>query len=169
MPDENSLSKIYSKYPQLVETDTTNVSIHLRLKWGAKLTYNSNFIKDAISKIKSKETTGKINFFIFSDNIKKAKLILLNLKQDFIYCNGNSDYIDLWIMSLCNHNIICHSTLGWWGAYLNQNPNKIVIYPSDMLTFFCKKVLGRNNIDLIKENIYPKSWICLKSSSIVKF
>jgi hypothetical protein len=72
-------------------------------------------------------------------------------------------------MSLCNHNIICHSTLGWWGAFLNKNPNKIVLYPSDIFTFFCKKILRRNNIDLIKENIYPKNWICLKSSSILKF
>jgi hypothetical protein len=33
---------------------------------------------------------------------------------------GNEDYIDIWTMSLCKHNILSFSTFSWWGAFFGR-------------------------------------------------
>lgn len=57
---------------------------------------------------------------------------------------------DLILMSNCEHNIIANSSFSWWGAYLNQNRNKIVIGP--------KKWFGINGPQ-DQDDTIPKEWI----------
>ena len=67
-------------------------------------------------------------FLIFSDDIEWCKE---KFKGDnFIFSDSNNPYIDLAIMSLCDHHIIANSSFSWWGAWLNTSENKRVIAPS---------------------------------------
>jgi len=73
-------------------------------------------------------------FFIFSaDDPEWAKKVFTRLNITFFLVENAASaqyaYEDMHMMSLCKHNIIANSSFSWWGAWLNQNPQKIVIGP----------------------------------------
>lgn len=83
-----------------------------------------DYYKQAISIIGEKTL-----FLIFSDDIEWCESNL-NFIENKIFISGNLDYQDLYLMSMCNHNIIANSSFSWWGAWLNNHNNKKVIFPS---------------------------------------
>ncbi|MBQ4056090.1 MAG: alpha-1,2-fucosyltransferase [Bacteroidaceae bacterium] len=69
-------------------------------------------------------------FYIFSNDIEWVKKNIQIPNPIYIDFNkGKKSWQDMYLMSQCKHNIIANSTFSWWGAYLNNNPNKIVICP----------------------------------------
>lgn len=54
-----------------------------------------------------------------------------NIKGDnILYAEGNNELVDFEMMRLCTCNICCHATtFGWWAAFLNEHPGKIVVAP----------------------------------------
>jgi len=56
---------------------------------------------------------------------------------------------ELILMSKCSNNIIANSSFSWWGAWLNQNPDKIVIAPK---IWFKKRAAAHKNIT-------PETWM----------
>ncbi len=75
-----------------------------------------------------KKTINNPKYFFFSDDMEWAKKTFSHLPDSHFL--SNRDYEDIVLMSLCKHNIIANSTFSWWSAWLNKNPNKIVITPS---------------------------------------
>ena len=67
-------------------------------------------------------------YLIFSDDLEWCKENF-DFIENKVIIEGNTDYQDLYLMSLCKNNIICNSTFSWWGAWLNKNDKKIVIAP----------------------------------------
>jgi hypothetical protein len=74
-----------------------------------------------------KNMCGDAYFYVFTEDPSKAGSILPGLKYRKIICG--SDFEDLYLLSLCKHQIIANSTFSWWGAWLNTNPDKVIISP----------------------------------------
>lgn len=91
-------------------------------------------------------------YVVFSDDIEWCKQTFGN-EQDITYIEGEEDYIDMYLMSMCKHNIIANSTFSWWGAWLNQNPDKIVVAPNQWF--------GPARSDLNTDDLIPETWIKL--------
>lgn len=105
---------------------------------------------DAIKQIKLKIHNPK--FFIFSNDIDWCNKNLDFDDAEFISWNNATDsYIDMQLMSACKHNIIANSSFSWWGAWLNNNLNKIVIGPRKWI----------NDPGYDTSTILPKDWIRL--------
>jgi hypothetical protein len=95
-----------------------------------------------------------LKLFVFSDDIAWAKNNLKELNYEIEYVEGNigdDSYIDLYLMSQCNHNIIANSTFSWWSAWLNQNKGKTVIAP--------KKWFNSNELKC--DDLIPSNWVRL--------
>lgn len=97
---------------------------------------------------------GYNNFKVFSDDIEWCKE---NFKQNvtFTFSDETDAKKDMALLSHCEHQIISNSTFSWWGAWLNQNPNKIVISPSKFNWF------GRRT-RLNTDTLIPKEWTQIK-------
>lgn len=153
-PDNDSinyLSKIKS---------TNSISLHVR-KYDNTETLDSssmygvcsiNYYQKAINYIEKRITDP--TFFIFSDDIEWAKnqLIFVNAKVEYIVRSGNiNDSEDLRLMKNCSHNIIANSSFSWWGAWLNENQDKIVIAPK---RWFANEFFNY-------KDVVPNSWVKL--------
>ena len=124
------------------------VSIHIRRGDYIQLSDNhlnldkTDYYENAISIFDGRE------FMIFSDDIEWCKNKFRG--ENFHFSDIKTDYLEMYAMSLCEHNIIANSTFSWWGAYLNNNINKIVVAP--------KKWFGPRNSHLNHQDLYVDGW-----------
>lgn len=133
---------------------SNSISLHIRrgdyLKHPDKLGNCSfEYYKKAVDFIIQKTQSENPVLFIFSDDIKWAKKHA-TFEQKTIYVDINNPKkgcFDLELMKHCKHNIIANSSFSWWGAWLNQNPEKLVIAPNPWFKEFNK------DFDII-----PKTW-----------
>jgi hypothetical protein len=70
-------------------------------------------------------------YFVFSDDPRWAKRNI-GFDRQTIYAthnDGKTDYEDLRLLRRCDHQITANSTFSWWGAWLNENNEKIIVTP----------------------------------------
>jgi virulence-associated protein VapD len=92
------------------------------------------------------------HFFVFSDDMawSRANLKMGGRVVEYIDHNQQNAVEDLRLMSACKHNIIANSSFSWWGAWLNKNPDKIIVAPF--------KWFSETNLNI---DILPDSWVKL--------
>lgn len=72
-------------------------------------------------------------FYVFSDDPEWSRNFMKRINADYMIMDhnvGRESYKDMFLMSQCKHNIIANSTFSWWGAWLNDNKEKIVVCPN---------------------------------------
>lgn len=107
-----------------------------------------DYYNKAVGHIQKK--TAHPHFYVFSDDPEFVKANFSKLKAvTFMSDHVNKDYHELMLMSCCKHNIIANSSFSWWGAWLNHNPDKLVIAP--------KKWFQDQTIDT--SDLIPKNWL----------
>jgi len=130
--------------------ERTSVSIHIRrcdyLQTPFKDVSTIEYYKKAINYIE--ERIEKPFYFIFSDDIVWVKQNF-DIPNSMIVDNNKAkdSWKDMYLISKCKHNINANSTFSWWGAWLNDNTEKIVITPRKF------SLLYESN------DIYPESWV----------
>jgi hypothetical protein len=143
-PREEDKKHIQKKYGSIIKNKSC--SIHVRRGDYLKLK-NHHPLCDMDYYEKSINLIGKDKIFlIFSDDIVWCKNNFKN--GNFVFVENEKDYIDLYLMSMCDNNIIANSSFSWWGAWLNQNINKTVIIPS--------KWFGSSKNNLSTKDIYTE-------------
>lgn len=92
------------------------------------------------------------HYYVFTDDLAWAKEYFKGDNYTIVGENrGKDSYIDMYLMSKCKHNIIANSSFSWWGAWLNQNPDKKVLAP--------KKWFHNHE----KEEIVCEDWIRIEN------
>lgn len=99
--------------------------------------YEYGYFKRAVSYIKMHVKNPVFVFFCDPGSIQwckeNGKIFGLDFEKDevlFVDWNKDSNsFRDMQLMADCKHNIITTSSFGWWGAYFNNNPDKITCSP----------------------------------------
>ena len=106
------------------------VSIHVRrgdYVWQGYILLTQNYYNKAIKYIK--QNVKNPHFYIFSNDINWVKENLTFDGEYTIIDWTKRDYEDLQLMSKCKHFINANSSFSWWGSFLSDNKNKIIISP----------------------------------------
>jgi len=136
--------------------ERNSVSIHIRRgDYSNKMVreYHGILEKDyyqkAIDYMQTK--VAKCSFYIFSDDADWVNANL-SFNSQIQIVSGNitkTHFEDFYLISQCKHQIIANSTFSWWAAWLNPNPDKIVIAPEKWF----------NNAPYDTRDLIPESWI----------
>ena len=133
-----------SKYPD----PSKCTSMHIRLGDYMKKRYYHPMLPSSYWRNAIKEAA--LDYIvIFSDDIEHAKKIF-GESDKLVYSMEKDPFQALYHMSLCKNNIICNSTYGWWGAWLGEEKDSVVVAP--------KLWFGDGHKSFNPEHIIPDRW-----------
>jgi hypothetical protein len=139
MQQENSVSVLFRR------GDLMSNPSYTKLKGIIPL----SFYQEALNQLE--QQFGSLNIYLFSDEIE---WVINNLKtkhhvipvSDHLAKNSLEQF---YLLTKCKYNIIGNSTFAWWGAWLNNNPDKQVYAPSGWYSPY-------THYDF--KDVYPADW-----------
>lgn len=149
-PKEDDLAYINEKYKEILEHPKT-VGIQVRnfgipndksaWSWGAQ--YGYDYFQKAMALFPEDSL-----FIVSTNDMPFARQNVPTENKNVIFLENEHYYIELFLLSMLKHNIISNSTFGWWAAWLNRNPDKIVVTP--------RRWIGAK---LRRIDVWPPGWI----------
>jgi hypothetical protein len=135
------------------------VALHVRRGdrvWGAipsslHVVVSQEYYDRALDYI-TKKAGKDITIFIFSDEVEWCRANLKFSYPHVFMAEGHTPFADdedMHLMSLCQHFILPNSTFSWWGAWLSENPGKIVVAPKEMF----------HNNSFSDLDAFPPEWV----------
>ena len=142
---KNPLHENSARWEKKILSAKNSVSIHVRhgdlLTWQIRHNvFPKRYYYACVNELK--KSYPDMTIFIFSDDLDWTRENFnFDVPTEFVE-NCERDEEEFYLMSLCNHNILCGSSFSWWAAWFNKNPDKKVFI---------------NAITTIPET--PESWI----------
>tara|TARA_B100000287_G_scaffold206893_1_gene195181 strand:- start:1139 stop:1684 length:546 start_codon:yes stop_codon:yes gene_type:complete len=111
------------------------------------------YINKSVDFIRNKVPDSK--FYLWSNDYSNIKNENFNFDVNFVDTSKYENNLDiralnLFLLSKCKHFIVTPSTFSWWGAWLGENKDSIILRPNP--NFF--SLFKVNNLDF-----WPKNWI----------
>ena len=142
--------------------NTNSVSIHVRRnRFSDQIGLSDNYFNNAKSDKFTDDIINYINrsisyinekvenpyYFIWSNNFENFNFIANKINTKKYELVKDNDVInDFYLFGHAKHFLVGPSSFHWWGAWLNQNKNKLCLRP--------KNINQSNN-----KNFWPESWI----------
>ncbi|MCY4309434.1 MAG: alpha-1,2-fucosyltransferase [Rhodobacteraceae bacterium] len=147
-------------YQEIQETESC-ISLHVRRgdyldpKFRSYGICSQEYYEQAIRRI-AEHCDATPRVFVFSDD---PEWVTDHFKLSFemrVMTHNSADQAieDLRLMTVCKHHVIANSSFSWWGGWLGQNTNKIVIAPSPWFDAYEKTFTS--------EDIYCRGWMRLE-------
>ena len=167
--NKNELQRIFTVKDEFLNKDnflidkiknSNSISLHIRrnrfsdqkqLKTAANIKKSYVFTEDIINYINNslEFINAKVSnpeYFIWTNDHNDINLLINKLKLKNYTLIKNNILNDFNLFKYCKHFIVGPSSFHWWGAWLNENPNKMCIRP--------KKINPSNNL-----KFWPNDWI----------
>jgi hypothetical protein len=162
---ENVKNDIIKKYPELA---SRGVFLHIRRgDLVGKQLHDFKLLENGYYTRALRHFDGKDKkIFVCSDDIEWCRNNLTELLKEYkVEYIEDNEINTLWIMSLSRYGgVMSNSSFSWWGSYLNENIDKIIVTPDKFLTDERYDTSDLNHESFTVEPIYTLQNECTRLS-----